>query len=597
MNLKTKRLRIFGLLLLFSVVLLALGLKYLPFTRVSKIPSVSNQSYVDPQKTQALSPNTLYYDFEVAPGKEAPGGFYKGLAHSGQYSVKAFGKNSFSMAVERTAREIGMQNMKAVALSAWVYVFPTKNEVNGNMVFTATNESGVNVCWEGIGVVDPEVPRGKWFKISKYFDLTAVSFKPDYKIQIYFWNNSRTDILIDDYTVVFGGPVDRRGDSAWVDMTKPGGFTPRFNYPPFPVSMLQKETTLSLPELADISTNDLVIAGNFLNTGNDGLFVIRKDGHIGIYAFCTSNSEFRKITLNNPSALASVQPVKKMLKGKFLGTKAEQLILISEKEWMLCAIEPLTNLCTASGGLQTSLKIMWKSGMPASSIFSGDFNGDHRSEIMIIEDNGSWKVMAFETTGNAGSAWKVIAEDDHDPVKDWNKSNQEVGIYVGRFIPGSANELVLTVIRNKGEKKFGYSLRKLNSSRMRWDPLFGENHNYVGKTIGLDTLKPSDLFFIANADNGNETKVYRYNRDWRFDLKEISFNDSTFRILSGVDFSGCEKGSNPKYYESLTLIPGYFLSPSSFSFLTIGSVEKERHYESILPDFVHLYSLTGKKKQ
>lgn len=595
MTKKTKRLLVFGFLILCSVVVLALGLKYFPFTKVMKMPSGSEQVFVDPQKIRTLSPNTLYFDFEVAPGKEMPGGFYKGLAHSGQYSVKAFGQNSFSVAVERTAREIGVQNLKAVALSAWIYVFPTKNEVKGSMVFTASNELGVNVCWEGIGVVEPEVPQGKWFKVSKYFDLSKVQFKPDYKIQVYFWNNSSTDILVDDYTIVFGGAVDRRGDSAWVDMTKPAGYTPRFNYPPFPVSMLEKEMTGTRSKLAEISPADNMVAGNFMNTGHDGLFIINTHGLPAVYAFCSETSELRKITLTNPSVIAPVQRVKKLLKGRFLGNQSDQLIVSGEKGWILGTFEPVPNPCDGSGTQQTNLKILWKSEAPAPSIYTGDFNGDRQTEILIISDDGSWKVMSFDTKSNAGGSWKIMAEDDHDPVKDWNKSTQEVGISVGRFLPGTASDLILTVVKRKGEQAYSYSLRKLNFSRMRWDPLFSEKQNYAGKTIGPDTLKPSDLFFILSAQPGNEAKVYRYNRSWRYDLKEIRFNDTTFRIVSDVDFQGFDKDRNPKYYETLTLVPGYFLSPSAGKFLVIGSVAKERHYSSILPDFVHLYAIPNQK--
>ena len=595
MNKKYKKLLLFSLLLLCSIVILALGLRYFPFTKVMKLPAGSEQAFVNPQKKHDLSPNTLYYDFEVAPGKEMPGGFYKGLAHSGQYSVKAFGQNSFSVTVERTAREIGMQNMKAVALSAWIYVFPTKNEVKGSMVFTASNELGVNVCWQGIGVVEPEVPQGKWFKVSKYIDLTTIAFKPDYKIQVYFWNNSSTDILIDDYTIVFGGQVDRRGDSAWVDLTKPGGYIPRFNYPPFPVSLFEKEKKGTTSKLADIGTRDQVIAGNFLNTANDGLFVIGKDGRPAVYAFCSDNGEFHKITLNNQTALSPVQPVKKMVKGRFLGTQAEQIILSGDKGWLLCAVEPVNNPCNSSGTVLTNLKILWKSETPLPSIYPGDFDGDHRSEILVIAENGLWKLMTFEIKGNSGGSWKVIAEDDRNPVNEWNSNKLEMGISVGRFLQSHANDQVLTVSRNKSDGKATWSLRKLNTSQMKWDPLFSEKHNYLGKTIGLDTLKPTDFFFSINAGDGNPYKVFRYNRDWRFDLKEIRFNDSSFSILSAVDFQGFSGDQNPKYYESLRLIPGYFTGPSSCSFLTIGSVDKERHYESILPDFVHLYSVSPKK--
>jgi hypothetical protein len=90
-------------------------------------------------------------------------------------------------------------------------------------------------------------------------------------------------------------------------------------------------------------------------------------------------------------------------------------------------------------------------------------------------------------------------------------------------------------------------------------------------------------------------KIFRYNRDWRFDLKEISFSDSAFRIHSRVDFQGYDRDCNPKYYESLMLVPGHFLGPSVISFLAVGHVAKERNYQAVLPDFVGLFSERDKK--
>jgi len=463
------------------------------------------------------------------------------------------------------------------------------------MVFTASNEAGVNVCWQGIGIVEPEVPIGKWFKISKYFDLTTVHFKPDYKLQIYFWNNSSTDILIDDYYIIFGGAVDRHGDSTRVDMTRPAGYAPRFNYPPFPVSLLEKETVGSLPKPTETDPADYVIAGNFMNTGSDGLFIIRQDGKPNAFAFCPANRWFKKIMLNNPAAIATVTPVNKILKGKFLNGPGEQIIVSGDKGWMMVVLDPVANPCSSSGTLQANLKILWKSDVPATSIYSGDFTGDHRSEILMVSDNGSWKMMSFEQTGNSGGNWKVIAEDDHDPVKEWNRSNQVITISTGRFLPYPANDQALTVMKGKGDAKYNWFISKFNMSRMKWDPVFPEKQDYFGKTIGLDTLKPSDILFAGNAGQGNQLRVFRYNRDWRFDLKEIRFNDTTFAVLSSFDFHGFTLDHNPKYYESLRLIPGHFLSASDISVLAIGHIAKERHYETILPDFIELYSIPSQK--
>ena len=209
------------LLIIISLCLISLfliGFRYLPFARLIKLPSGKNSGIVIPNRSSAGSPNSYLYDFELREGESLPGGFYTGIAHSGKNSVRAFGQNSFSYAVEHTVASIGPENLREVSLSAWIYVLPTEKEVKGSLVFTASNQLGVNVCWKGVSLHEPEIPRGKWFRISGRFDLSDVTFHPDTRIQVYFWNTSSTDILIDDYFMVFGGEKPRRGDSAIVEI-------------------------------------------------------------------------------------------------------------------------------------------------------------------------------------------------------------------------------------------------------------------------------------------------------------------------------------------------------------------------------------------
>jgi hypothetical protein len=248
------------------------------------------------------------------------------------------------------------------------------------------------------------------------------------------------------------------------------------------------------------------------------------------------------------------------------------------------------NLCKGTGTLQTGLKILSKSDVVAESAYAGDFNGDRRTEILWMAADGSWKLMSFETNSQSGGTWEVMAHDAGNRVSEWNQGTQESGVSVGRFLAGTSSDVVLTVSRNKSSRQYTYTLRKYNASAGKWDPWFSEKQDHAGKTIGLDTLKPSDTFIPVNVPGG-KTAIYRYNRDWRYDLKEIRFNDSTFNILSAVDFHGYDKDQNPKYYESLTLLPGCFLNPATGSVLAFGHVSKVRHYQEILPDFVHLYSL------
>ena len=101
-------------------------------------------------------------------------------------------------------------------------------------------------------------------------------------------------------------------------------------------------------------------------------------------------------------------------------------------------------------------------------------------------------------------------------------------------------------------------------------------------------------------------KVFRYNRDWRYDLKEIRFNDSTFQVIANMDFSGYEKDYNPKYYEILRLVPAMLVSPGLTSFLVIGKncknkdpKEKEcREFINlpVLPEIIQVFSLQKVEK-
>jgi len=595
MNKKSKRLLIFSLLLFVSIVVVALGLKYNPFHAKVKLSSETESDFEAPKKGGTLPPHTLYYDFELAPGVAMPDGFKKGQAHSGEYSVKAFGQNTYSVTVERTIREVGMENMKAAALSAWIYVLPTTNEVKGSMVFSVINDKGESACWQSIGVNDPEVPRGRWFKISGVFDLSAMTFKPENKIKVYFWNNSHTDILIDDYRVVLGSEPVRRGDSTWADMTRPSAFTPQFNFPPFRVESLEKVTQISLPKPADIGPGDQVVAGNFQNTGNDGLFLVREDGSAGAFVFCPEKREFRKVIVDNTSFLAGLGRINKIFSGKFLSTGGDQVVICGSKGWMLAALEPVANACSAAAPLHAGLKIIWKSTTPAAVLCAGNFSGGQRSEILSVSDDGLWQLMSFDQPGSGGGAWRVVAEDRQSPVKEWVVKNRVVNLSAGRFLSHSATDQVLTVSHAAGEAKSGFTIRRFSTSRMKWEAVYPEKHDFCGKTIGLDTLKTSDIFFAISSGDGGDGGVLRYNRDWRFDLKEISFNDSTFAIRNSLDFHGYTLDHNPKYYESLILIPGHFLSGSGTSFVAVGHMTKGEHYDATLPDFTDLYSFTTKK--
>jgi len=100
--------------------------------------------------------------------------------------------------------------------------------------------------------------------------------------------------------------------------------------------------------------------------------------------------------------------------------------------------------------------------------------------------------------------------------------------------------------------------------------------------------------------------VFRYNRDWRYDLKEIRFNDSAFQVIANMDFNGYEKDFNPKYYEILRLVPAMLVNPGLNSLLVIGknckSMDpKQKECKEFLdlpalPGTLQVYSLRREEK-
>ena len=121
---------------------------------------------------------------------------------------------------------------------------------------------------------------------------------------------------------------------------------------------------------------------------------------------------------------------------------------------------------------------------------------------------------------------------------------------------------MLTVFTEKRSGKTSYSIRGFSAGKL--NPLFHSVKDNNGLTIGLDTLKQNDIFFFIKEGAGEH--IFRLNRDWRFDLKEISFNDTTFEIRNDVDFCGYAADHNPKYYGNLWLVPGCFIKEGAACF-------------------------------
>lgn len=616
---KRKRLFIILGIAVVLLVLVTLGvIRYVPWHKLMKIPTSNEAAFARQDPMRTVAPNTLSFDFEVDSTQDVPNGIYKGIAHSGNFSAKAFGKNSFSISVVRDAGEIGLENLKGVAMSAWVYVLPTDNEVNGSLVFAVNNSVGVNICWKGVNFNGPLVPAGEWTKVSGYFDLSDVHLRKDDKIQLYFWNNSNTDILVDDFYYVFGAPRSRPGDSARVDMTRQEGYRPAVNIPPFPFSWLKKEETgsrgvflisHSQENTGEITPTDQVIAGNFITARGmlQSMLVISSEGIPSLYHFCPASKTFEAIPLDCPADLYPFLRGFTRLTGSFLSRPGDQLFVAAPGGMALIGFEGSTGGCNGTKA-GAKVRILWSSEKPElagislteeTQVTSGDLNGNGTDELLLFDNKGSWRILQFAPSGSSGS-WSTLADGDEYKIREWNRSLVDFKATAAPYLPDEKRDIVLTRFRDLKTGKEAYTLLRFLPGENKFAKVFHDVHGSVGLTIGIDTLKLSDQLFPGTFHPGKTVSFLRYNRDWRYDLKEICFNDSTFRILTSVDFTGYPEDQNPKYYEILKLHTGNWLDPEITSILVIGRNCKDpgyhggacNEYENLpdLPNMIQLYS-------
>jgi hypothetical protein len=603
---KNKRYLVTGIIAVVLLILIVIGIRYIPFVIMFRAPSPAGIGFTDQQMNLNQAPNSYSCNFEIDPKTGSEKGLYKGIAHSGQYSAKAFGNNTYTIPVQRTAGQLGLENLKSVGVSAWIYIFPGTNDMDGVFVFSVTNTLGVTVCWKGKYLNGKDNPRGKWFKISGLFDLSEVKFQPDYKIQVYFWNRSHNDVLADDYYVVYSGSKERRGDSTYANMTTGRPFQSKFNYPPFPITFLQRgeignngaDGLVSEEKVTEgvILPEDKVLTGCFTGSGNlDDILVITPAGKAELFTFCTVKNEFRKVEVSIPAEAGDAFRSEQALSGSFTNPASAQLLLIGKTSILLGGFEKTGNSCSSKSGLKSSFHIIGKADIKSltgsanvkGTLFkAGDFDGNKICELYTLSKEGAWKL--FRWTGERNGSWSLQAGGDGD-VKEWIHPEDEIGVTPGRFLANFSQDLLMTVFRDLKTRKFQYTLLKYDPASRHFLYCFPESQGHLGKITGLDTLKPGDQFFTPGAGIPGETGVYRYNRDWRFDLKKIIFNESTYEITESVDFTGYDMDHNPKYYEILRIFTGCFVKPNAPSFLVIAR-NKGNKSLPYLPNSIQIYS-------
>ncbi|MCD4746529.1 MAG: hypothetical protein K8R58_09530 [Bacteroidales bacterium] len=540
---------------------------------------------------------------------------YDSKAHSGKFSSLISGEDSYSIIMQIKAEEIGIENLNKVSLSAWLYAFPFEDILDAVYVFSIEDTNHNSIFWKGISIYGENFETNKWFKISGLHNLSDITVLPEYIIKFYIWNRNDTEILVDDFYIVFGKENERRGNSVLVDLNKTAfQHTSNFNYPPFKTCFFKKENINNLDSIflinhnneliGNIKPDDLIIIGNFKsnNSGMNSIITAKSGKKLELYYFNPNESRFKKLIIDTEDYPLDYFFNKKIVVGNFDENHFDEILIIdySNKKATLNKII-ITDINNSSVCL---LKTIWKSTIgkisntkidDSNKYISGNFYGNNKYELLIINNKGNYEFLEFSE-----NKWNQITSTINNQIDEWNSNKNNIEFITGKFLKNYKKDVLLGIWEEKINKKYNFSIYKFNYADKEFISHFPDTQKSIGLIIGLDTLKPSDKFLIGNFDNDYQEELLRYNRDWRFDLKKLELNDTTYHILENIDFAGYTKNYNPKYYEILKLYTGNFIHPNKSSILTIARNCKKNNFDGKkcdeyvnyqnLPNSIQIYS-------
>jgi len=590
----------FALLVLVLFVLIIKGALFIFIKKIKKIPTLKpiaeTISEFDNEGYFLNKKNIVFVDFENYEKNEE---LNDTESYSGKYSYKVFGKNSFSAVISKAVGEMGIGNFEQVGFSAYVYVFDDNfKALKADLVFSVADNNDKNIVWHGVTLSSEFMTPHTWTKINGSVNIDTSILKSDYQIKVYLWNDSKTNILIDDILVIAGKDEPRKGDTVLCDMSDITFWKSTFNMPPFNTFYFEKENlksntatclTINNSDSVFVFPHTKIVTGNFYNTKNllDKI-IIAQNKELRAYGYCETKKAFNydyTIALAHDNLEKSL-----LLSAPFTGRINDEIIVVDTlvSEIMLLSFKDIGKASCGDKPQDMSYEILWNgsfedfglSGKKISCFSTPCFSAPEKSNLMVVYTDGHWQIFEF-----VNKKWELLGQ-SQKPVEHWIANN-----FINSFTEGlqyNKQKFLLNVSTALKASQTIYTFYAFDKSKKQ---LFPEKSFKSSSVWGLDTLKADDVLIPYNVNNN--AFLLRHNNSWRNDLKNLVFNDTTYQILGNIDFKGYRYDHNPKFYENLKFIPGKFIHKDITSFITLcyngKNNEQFKNYE-FLPNALHIFT-------
>jgi len=515
------------------------------------------------------------------------------LAFSGKHALKVSGRRSNSPAVQILLNDQLLKSNGAL-FGAWLFVGDFSGKLEGKLIFQIVDKSNKLKFSAASDIKEEKNVSRQWFYACGLADWKDTKILPSDYIKIYYWNNCKNTVFVDNVQVIFGKQLIKGEKSLTDNTSHQFQFVQAASQPPYPSVFFEKE-------LATNVVNTSILAPD----GKDSLKLNSKDGYCKGRFMKTNSSCEQLLVLRNKKPFAFLWfDIQKSL---FLFTKLPAKVSEGFPEISVCSaidadgdgMDELV-VCPGTNNQPVQVYKMLPTQPFVKSMITDDAGqlgisgkisqiepyklaNKRNKDIALLDEKGTLHLLKYEKNSLKSEA--VTIKPESDPTR------YEYKMACGQFLNSAKNDNIIVFSRDKKSGRCFYKIFGSDNNPRNFEALVhGDFDNKC------DTLSPDNTYFPCDFNNDKLDELISFSNGWRYDAKLVSFNKDGYTILANIDFTGYPKDFNPKYYEKQAMVPGNYAEKSTPAIFTFcGSDNRNPVSPDDMTPYIGIFSFKNKK--
>jgi hypothetical protein len=543
-----------------------------------------------PASDSASFPGGYQFDFENI---NAAGIVSKENAFSGQYALKVSGKRNYSPAVQISINEL-LQKSTDALFGAWLFIGDSSIGLEGKLIFQIVDKSNKLKFSAASDIKERKNVNRKWFFVCGKADWKDTKIALTDQVKIYYWNNCKNTVFVDNVQVIFGKQIIK-GEKSLIDNTSPQfQFVQAANQPPYPTVFFEntfagnvKSTTIYSTDGKDalsLTNEDVFCSGRFIKTNNycEQILVFRNNKPYALLWYETQKSQILFIKIP-AEAIADFPGKNSFAAVDADGDGADELVICTgTTAQSLHIYEIMSTQPYLKSMVSEDINQLGVSGK-ILQIAPYQMANKRNNDIALLDDFGNLYLLKYEKNSMKSETNTVLPQS--------NAKGYEYKMVCGQFINSGSNDNIIVFSSKKKSGRCFYKLYGSDKTFRHFEPLV--QGTFDNK---CDTLPSDNSFFKCDINNDKIDELISFSNGWRYDAKLVSFNKDGYVIAANIDFTGYPKDYNPKYFEKQAMVPGNFTEahkPAIFTFC--GSEKRASISSDDMTPYIGIFSYNNKK--